>query len=77
MELSTGLGFDDYGRPINFPSGNGANGSGKLSEVMKAVPKMDMQPDVNSGIQKFRVRLLAEGGAETDVDVLCQVCLFY
>ncbi|XP_078161002.1 protein FREE1-like [Carex rostrata] len=61
--------FDDYGRSISTPS-NG-NDRGK---IVKAVPKMDTEPDVKSGVQKFRVKLLPEG-AGSNMDVLCQVGL--
>ena len=43
---------------------------------MRAVPKVDAQQDVKSGVQKFRVKLLAESGGQSTVDILCQVCLF-
>ncbi|KAK6150270.1 hypothetical protein DH2020_015202 [Rehmannia glutinosa] len=69
-----GLMFDDYGRPINVPGRKEQNGSGNsLHNIVKAVPKAEDSEDVNSGIQKFRVKLLSEGFDRTDMDVLCQV----
>ncbi|KAK6125913.1 hypothetical protein DH2020_040342 [Rehmannia glutinosa] len=68
-----GLMFDDYGRPINVPGRKEQNGSGNsLHNIVKAVPKAEDSEDVNSGIQKFRVKLLSEGFDRTDMDVLCQ-----
>lgn len=58
--------FDDYGRSISFSSP-------KESKIVKAVPKVDAQEDVKSGVQKFRVKLLAESGGQSTMDVLCQV----
>lgn len=79
-ESSSGLTFDDYGRPINVATGGEQSGLGTLnSKVVQAAPKIDMKQDVNSGVQKFRVRLLSEGGGggggERDMDVLCQIGL--
>ncbi|GAB4852556.1 hypothetical protein Ancab_016769 [Ancistrocladus abbreviatus] len=64
--------FDDYGRAISFPSEKDKSSSLK---VVKAVPKADTQTDVKSGVQKFRVKLLPEGGGQSVMDVLCQVGL--
>lgn len=61
--------FDDYGRSISTPSSGNDRG-----KIVKAVPKMDTEPDVKSGVQKFRVKLLPEG-AGSNMDVLCQVRL--
>lgn len=62
--------FDDYGRSLS--------GAGKeqatANKVMKAVPKMETQQDVKNGVQKFRVKLLAETGGQ-NMDVLCQIGL--
>ncbi|KAJ6731095.1 PROTEIN FREE1 [Salix viminalis] len=74
---STWTGFDDYGRSINNPSGKdnslqSGSGSGK---IVRAVPKADTQEDVKSGVQKFRVKLLAESGGQSTMDVLCQIAL--
>ncbi|KAJ1692605.1 hypothetical protein LUZ63_009303 [Rhynchospora breviuscula] len=66
---SSGMLFDDYGRSISMSSGGSDRG-----KIVKAVPKMDAQPDVKSGVQKFRVKLLPEG-AGSNMDVLCQVGL--
>ncbi|XP_074302414.1 protein FREE1-like [Silene latifolia] len=78
--------FDDYGRPISVANGR-ANGNGdgkrgvreyggvKANKVVKAVPKDDTEEDFRGGIQKFRVKLLAEGYGQTDMDVLCQIGL--
>ncbi|KAJ1424162.1 protein FREE1 isoform X1 [Sesbania bispinosa] len=63
-------GFDDYGRSISFPSGPAT-----ASKVRKAVPKVDAQEDNKSGVQKFRVKLLAESGGQSTMDVLCQIGL--
>ncbi|KAI5402800.1 variant 2, Protein free1 [Lathyrus oleraceus] len=64
--------FDDFGRPISFSS---ANESSVASKIVKAVPKADTQEDVKSGVQKFRVKMLAESGGQSTMDVLCQVGL--
>ncbi|XP_065880936.1 protein FREE1 [Euphorbia lathyris] len=69
--------FDDYGRAISFPSGKDSSagsvsGSGK---IVRAVPKAETQQDVKSGVQKFRVKLLAESGGQSTMDVLCQIGL--
>ncbi|KAJ6352062.1 hypothetical protein OIU76_001306 [Salix suchowensis] len=76
---STWAGFDDYGRTISFPSGkdnsvrsSSGPGSGK---IVRAVPKVETQEDVMSGVQKFRVRILAESGGQSTMDVLCQIGL--
>lgn len=61
--------FDDYGRSISVPSSGNDRG-----KIVKAVPKVDAQHDVKSGVQKFRVKLLPEG-AGSNMDVLCQVSL--
>ncbi|KAK6115185.1 hypothetical protein DH2020_007454 [Rehmannia glutinosa] len=44
-------------------------------KVVKAVPKADTQQDAKSGVQKFRVKLLAESGGQSTMDVLCQIGL--
>ena len=67
---STWSSFDDYGRSISFPS---QKESSVASNIVKAVPKAEAQEDVKSGVQKFRVKLLAEGGGQSTMDVLCQV----
>ncbi|CAI0382542.1 unnamed protein product [Linum tenue] len=71
--------FDDYGRAINVPSSKDSSlgsGSGLNSpKIVRAVPKMDTQEDVKSGVQKFRVKLLAESGGQSTMDVLCQIGL--
>lgn len=65
--------FDDYGRSISFSGGTGAGAAtGTGTKIVKAVPKMDAKDDVKNGVQKFRVKLLAEG-AGSAIDVLCQV----
>lgn len=67
--------FDDYGRSISFPSAKDSRssvGSGS-SKIVRAVPKVDTHQDVKSGVQKFRVKLLAESGGQSTMDVLCQV----
>lgn len=40
---------------------------------VKAVPKIDIQQDVSSGVQKFRAKILSKDGGQTNMDVLCQV----
>ncbi|XP_010935133.1 protein FREE1 isoform X2 [Elaeis guineensis] len=70
---STAL-FDDYGRSISFPSG-GKDQGGSVGKIVRAVPKVDTQQDVKNGVQKFRVKLLAEGGGQSTLDVLCQIGL--
>ncbi|KAK4859720.1 hypothetical protein QYF36_010528 [Acer negundo] len=72
--------FDDYGRPINMTSGkdshssSGVSGSGS-SKIVRAIPKVEVQQDAKSGVQKFRVKLLAESGGQSTMDVLCQIGL--
>lgn len=69
--------FDDYGRSISFPSAKDSRssvGSGS-SKIVRAVPKVDTHQDVKSGVQKFRVKLLAESGGQSTMDVLCQIGL--
>ncbi|XVE69697.1 hypothetical protein DITRI_Ditri10aG0011800 [Diplodiscus trichospermus] len=74
---STWVQFDDYGRSINFPSGKGSSGgSGSASgKIVRAVPKAETQQDAQSGVQKFRVKLLSEGGGYGPMDILCQIGL--
>ncbi|KAK6938983.1 FYVE zinc finger [Dillenia turbinata] len=69
---SSGLAFDDYGRAIGFDSGKDQT---SLPKVVRAVPKAETQQDVKSGMQKFRVKLLAESGGQSTMDVLCQIGL--
>lgn len=66
--------FDDFGRPIGYNSPK-ERSSAPAAKIVKAVPKVDTQQDVKSGVQKFRVKLLAESGGQSTQDVLCQVCL--
>ncbi|KAF5191227.1 Free1 [Thalictrum thalictroides] len=63
--------FDDYGRSLSAP----AKEQVSLKKVLKAVPKLETQQDVKNGVQKFRVKLLAETGGQTPMDVLCQIGL--
>lgn len=73
---STWSGFDDFGRPIGYSSEKDRSSSGSTTKIVRAVPKADTQHDVKSGVQKFRVKLLAESGGQSTMDVLCQVsCL--
>ena len=69
---STGPAFDDYGRPINIPSKKDPPTSSL--KVVRAIPKVEAQEDVKNWVQKFRVKLLAESGGQSTMDVLCQVC---
>ncbi|KAJ0702237.1 putative chromatin regulator PHD family [Helianthus annuus] len=64
--------FDDFGRPIGLP---GSSGKDSAPKVVKAVPKAETREDVKGGVQKFRVKLLAESGGQTTMDVLCQIGL--
>jgi hypothetical protein len=75
VRSGTGLVFDDYGRPINHSDSKDQNGSGSFGNVLKAAPKIETKQDAYSGVQKFRVKLLSEGGGQNDMDVLCQVGL--
>lgn len=76
---STWSGFDDFGRPIGYSSSSSSSPSGKERlkspslKVVRAVPKADAQQDPKGGVQKFRVKLLAESGGQSTMDVLCQV----
>ncbi|KAA8532005.1 hypothetical protein F0562_006853 [Nyssa sinensis] len=72
---STGVIFDDYGRPVGFTNGKEDNVTGSLGKIVKAIPKTGMQQDTMSGVQKFRVKLLSEAGGQSDMDVLCQIGL--
>ncbi|XP_010536417.1 PREDICTED: protein FREE1 [Tarenaya hassleriana] len=67
--------FDDYGRSISFSSSRNSSANSGLGKIVRAVPKADTQEDVKSGVQKFRVKLLAETYGQTTMDVLCQVGL--
>uniref|UniRef100_A0A803KWC6 Uncharacterized protein n=1 Tax=Chenopodium quinoa TaxID=63459 RepID=A0A803KWC6_CHEQI len=75
--------FDDYGRPINVSNGNDSGNRSRSDQggmkaapkVVKAVPKVDVEEDVKGGVQKFRVKVLAEGYGQNDLDVLCQIGL--
>ncbi|OIW07895.1 hypothetical protein TanjilG_19996 [Lupinus angustifolius] len=46
-----------------------------MSKIVKAVPKADAAEDVKSGVQKFRVKVLAESFDQSNMDVLCQIGL--
>lgn len=72
---STSTLFDDYGRSISVPSGKDSRSSvsSGSSKIVRAIPKAETQQDVKSGVQKFRVKLLAESGGQSTMDVLCQV----
>ncbi|GER57002.1 lateral signaling target protein-like protein [Striga asiatica] len=74
---STWSGFDDFGRPIGYSSSSGKDRSPSNSglKVVRAVPKADTQQDAKGGVQKFRVKLLAESGGQSTMDVLCQIGL--
>ncbi|XP_030498881.2 protein FREE1 [Cannabis sativa] len=65
--------FDDYGRSISFSSSKDSSNSS--TKIVRAVPKAEVQQDVKSGVQKFRVKLLAESGGQSTMDVLCQIGL--
>ncbi|KAL3641002.1 Protein free1 [Castilleja foliolosa] len=75
---STFSGFDDFGRPIGYSSpssGKERPSSNSGLKVVRAVPKADTQQDAKGGVQKFRVKLLAESGGQSTMDVLCQIGL--
>ncbi|CAE5958016.1 unnamed protein product [Arabidopsis arenosa] len=68
--------FDDYGRSISFSSGGrDSSVSSNSAKIVRAVPKADVQEDSTGGVQKFRVKLLAETYGQTTTDVLCQIGL--
>ncbi|CAH2036750.1 unnamed protein product [Thlaspi arvense] len=67
--------FDDYGRSISFSSGRDSSAGSKSAKIVRAVPKADVQEDSTGGVQKFRVKLLAETYGQTTTDVLCQIGL--
>nr|KAJ0218803.1 hypothetical protein LSAT_V11C300129470 [Lactuca sativa] len=73
------LTFDDYGRPITFGTDGGNTQRSSISslddaKIVKATPKVHVNEDVKSGVQKYPVILLSEGGGiQGDMDVLCQV----
>ncbi|XAR61636.1 Triacylglycerol lipase [Bertholletia excelsa] len=69
---STWSAFDDFGRPIGISNTKDRTTPAK---VVRAVPKADTQQDVKGGVQKFRVKLLAESGGQSTMDVLCQIGL--
>ncbi|GAB2292209.1 Protein free1 [Dionaea muscipula] len=64
--------FDDYGRAVSLPSDKEKSSSLK---VVRAVPKADVQADVKSGVQKFKVKVLPESRGQGVMDILCQVGL--
>ncbi|CAI9763809.1 unnamed protein product [Fraxinus pennsylvanica] len=73
---STLSGFDDFGRPIGHSSPSGKERSTNTGlKVVKAVPKADSQQDTKGGVQKYRVKLLAESAGQSTMDVLCQIGL--
>lgn len=74
---STWSGFDDFGRPIGYSSSSSGKerSSNSAMKVVRAVPKAETQQDAKSGVQKFRVKLLAESGGQSTMDVLCQIGL--
>ena len=72
-ESSIKTAFDDYGRPISLLNANVEVGSGPVNKIVKATPKIEVQNDTKNGVQKFRVKLLAEAGGQSNTDVLCQV----
>ncbi|KAL6511883.1 Protein free1 [Orobanche gracilis] len=76
---STGSGFDDFGRPIGYSSSSSSSEKAQSAnsglKVVRAVPKADTQQDARNGVQKFRVKLLAESGGQSTMDVLCQIGL--
>ncbi|XP_059293021.1 protein FREE1-like [Lycium ferocissimum] len=78
-QSSSGLMFDDYGRPINVDNSGREQQQGRPvntpTKVVKATPKIEDQQDVTGGVLKFRVKLLSEGIGQTDMDVLCQIGL--
>ncbi|KAM1489564.1 hypothetical protein ACFX15_031902 [Malus domestica] len=61
--------FDDYGKSISVPYGKTTSVSS--NKIVRAVPKVDTQEDAKCGVQKFRVKLLAESGGQSTMDVLC------
>ncbi|KAJ9542412.1 hypothetical protein OSB04_028918 [Centaurea solstitialis] len=65
--------FDDFGRPIGLPGKDSVSVS--APKIVKAVPKAETREDVKGGVQKFRVKLLAESGGQSTMDVLCQIGL--
>ncbi|KAI3724483.1 hypothetical protein L2E82_36262 [Cichorium intybus] len=65
--------FDDFGRPIGLPGKDSPSVSSP--KIVKAVPKAETREDVKGGVQKFRVKLLAESGGQSTMDVLCQIGL--
>lgn len=74
-EPSMKTAFDDYGRPISLLNANVEVGSRPVNKIVKATPKIEVQNDTKSGVQKFRVKLLAEAGGQSNTDVLCQIGL--
>nr|GME16331.1 protein FREE1 [Ipomoea batatas] len=71
---ATWSGFDDFGRPIGYSSEKDRSSS-LSTKTVRAVPKAEAQQDVKNGVQKFRVKLLAESGGQSTQDVLCQIGL--
>ena len=65
--------FNNYGRSISFGSGKDSTVTSKSSKIVKAVPKVETQQDVKSGVQKFQVKLLSKSLGQNTMDVLCQV----
>lgn len=67
--------FDDYGRPISGIDSSSSAAGSKSAKIARAVPKDDVHEDASGGVQKFRVKLLAETYGQTTTDVLCQIGL--
>ncbi|KAI5069215.1 hypothetical protein GOP47_0015516 [Adiantum capillus-veneris] len=61
-------GLDNYG------SGFSPYGSSGTSKLPKAVPKVETE-DKNSGVQKYRVKMLSDASSSTPQNVLCQIGL--
>ncbi|XP_073294875.1 protein FREE1-like [Primulina huaijiensis] len=73
---STWSSFDDFGRPLGRSSSLGKEHPENSGlKVVRAVPKADAQQDAKSGVQKFRMKLLAESVGQSTMDVLCQISL--
>ncbi|XP_057981801.1 protein FREE1-like isoform X2 [Malania oleifera] len=73
LEPSGKTAFDDYGRPICTSSGKDGVELASSDGNVNGIPKKGMEPGMKSGVQKFHVKLLAEDGGQSSIDVLCQI----
>lgn len=64
--------LDDYGRLVRFLSRKVQVVS---SKIVRTVPKGETHQDMKNAVQKFRVKLLPEGGSQGTINIFCQIGL--